>query len=160
MHLFSDPSGRRRGGRHRHKVDALRGGRSRLLQVVVALRTVLNHSVNVTGFGNKLHVREQATPAAPQGVKKEKSGDDDEGREAKRSKYSRKLDITKHKSGEGECWSFILPTQPVLERLVALLAPHVLIWHVCLRPLHNSREVSDDRRVTNMRWTVQQGSEQ
>lgn len=96
------------------------------------------------------------TPAAPQGVKKESS--DDEGREAKRSKY--KLDVTQHKSGKGECRSIILPTQPVLERLVALLTPYVLIWHVCLRPLHNSREVRDDRRVTNMRWTVQQGSKQ
>lgn len=64
------------------------------------------------------------------------------------------------KSGKGECWSVILPTQPVLERLVALLTPHVLIWHVCLGPLHNSREARDDRRVTNMRWTVQQGSKQ
>lgn len=172
MHLFSNPSGWRWGGRHGHKVDALWRWRRRLLQIVVTLRTVVQTSYHFgysssnlwtlsnhfawkhhTGFGNKLQTCRQVNSAAPQCT-----GNTGEQRDAK---FTVKLVVIQHKSGKWEgisqCWSIILPTQPVLERLVALLTPEVLIWHVCIRPLHNKREDSDDHGSQTC-WKVQQGS--
>lgn len=54
------------------------------------------------------------------------------------------------------CWSLILPTQPDLQRLVALLTPTVLIWHVCARPLHKHEEAVSGTRATTCSGEVQQ----
>lgn len=49
------------------------------------------------------------------------------------------------------CWSIILPTQSELERLVALLTPIILIWHVCSCHLHKI-ERTIVTRTQNMLW--------
>lgn len=53
------------------------------------------------------------------------------------------------------CWSLILPTQPDLQRLVALLTPTVLIWHVCARPLHKHGEAVSGTGATTCAGEVQ-----
>lgn len=106
MYLFSYPSGWGWCRRHRDKVDALRGRRCRLLQVIVTLEkhTVIKHII---------------TPQCMSMILRS--------------------EVVKKKSIKIHCWSIILPTQPDLERLVALLTPSVDLACLYLPPLQKYR---------------------